>query len=246
MKEIVTFEDCRNKLNNISTTSQLEEILKVFTRIIEGEHYYYATIGDWTIGWSDNLCSIYILENKELVEYTRIENGKINNITINFILDNILKLNTDAFYKFYFKKYGYESLVDHCKSNIVKNILNQFITSKATMRNIFISEEYNSITISGNKKNGTDYECNTLGCTKEDIKELIQLVRITPHINKKSIFSDYDKPYKPYFGTPDSTIKNAYNEYKNYCDCEEERIRNINIEDDYIKDDETDDYWEDE
>ncbi len=245
MKEISKFTDCRKELNNISTISEIKEVLKVYGRIINGKMYKYMSFNDYTIGFTDD--TIYILKGKELLGISTEESGKLPATTVNYILDTILRLDTDEFYKFYFRKYGYESIIEDCQSTVVKNILLQFSTSKCRIKNIFVSEDYTSMTISGVKRNGTDYECNIMCCDKADVIELIELTRIKPYVNKRKVFDSYDRPYKPYFGASDTMIKDAYKEYKDYCSCDDESYRSPHIVDDYIKDeDEEEDYYEEE
>ena len=232
MKGNAKFEECRQMLNSISTLLELEEILKVYGKINNGEYYNYITINDWTIGWSYDNNSIYVLSGKELIDYSKLSSGA-DPILISFILDEVLKLDTDEFYKFFFRKYGYDSIISECKSKVVKDILNQFVKSKARIKNIFVSENYTSVTVSGVKRNGTDFECNVMYCDRSDIIELIELTRIKPHINKitLSTFNVYTKNNRLSNVTSEE-IMDSYNEYK---DCEfDQSVSNDDVVDDTI------------
>ena len=223
--ELQKVKECRDAINNITNIDELEEALKVFNKVRIGCGNMKTVIlpNDYTVGWCKrrfekfNDGCIYILHGRELVRFSALsEGGSVSEDIVDFILDDILNLNTDEFYRFYFKKYGYESVIDTVKSENVKIILNEFISNNAIMNNIFTLDTYNSVTISGTKlPSGMDFEYRLVGCSKADIVELVEIVRIKPYINKRGSFdTDYVKPFNPYYGVSSSKITESYLEYK--------------------------------
>ena len=219
--EKTKIEEYRDSINNISTIDDIVAVLQPLTKIVNGTHATYCTVNGYTIGWS--VCvesgkeTVYILQGQELIHYVVMDKKELSKEVINFILDDILKFDTDTFYRYYFKTHGYETLLECCKSKTVKKIINEFIVNGCLMKNIFVSEKYNSMTISGIKRNFTDYEYNIINCTKADVLELIELTHIKPIINKKvDISGGYVAPTRlPYYGVSNSSISNAITEYKN-------------------------------
>lgn len=235
MEEPKKIQEFRDTINSIQTMDELvENVLSCCGhKIHKGKIFNYINLsnfnyicGDITIAWTYNSYEglryglMYILHGIELVKsyYFESEVHDIPQSIIEYILDDVFKLNTsEAFYRFYFGKFGYMSIADDVKSELVKEILDHFTTNGITMLNIFINDKYTSITISGRKRNGTDYEYNHMGCTKDDIIELIEVTRIKPHINRKSDFYYHSRPINPYFGVSTSKIMDSYNEYKDSC-----------------------------
>lgn len=224
--ELKKIKECRDAVNNIKYIDELEDVLKVFNKIRIGcdNMKTIALPNEYTVGWCRRRFEkfikgcIYILNGRELIKFSPLnEDGLIcDKEVIDFILDDILSLNTDSFYKFYFKKYGYETILDEIKSENVKIIFNEFISNHAIMNNIFTLDTYSSVTISGTKRNGTDYEYRLVGCNKADILELVEITRIKPYINKRESYNtDYIRPFvNPYYGIPQSKITESYLEYK--------------------------------
>ena len=221
----MTVEEFRKKVNEINEPSDLEWLLSLYGKLINGKYYKYITFQDanhTTIGFNDN--SLYILEGKEMFYFS--QDGLVSTNAYMFILDNVLGLNTDdEFYKLYFKACGYQCLLDETKSPTVKDIIKRFIDNKCSVVNIFTTDDYTSVTVSGRKRNNSDFEYRVIGTTKEDVIELVTLLRIKPYINKKDIFdAGYIKPdscRKP--STQD--IIDSYNDYK---DCNYDDSININ------------------
>lgn len=213
----MTVTEFREKLTKIDDINDLEWLLRLYGKIAEGNRYKYISFQDsnnTTIGFNEN--TLYILEGKELLYYLDLKenHGQIPMNLKVFILDNVLGLNTDdEFYKLYFKAYGYESILNEAKSSVVKEIIETFIYNRISVVNIFVSENYKSVTVSGRKRNNTDFECNVRGTTKEDIIELVTLLRIKPYINKKDIFESYHRP-EVKKTTSVNEIMDSYNEYK--------------------------------
>lgn len=213
----MTISEFRKKLTEIEDINDLEWLLRLCGKVVEGNRSKYISFQDsnnTTIGFNEN--GLYILEGKDLLYYLDL---KMNYDQIPaklkvFILDNVLGLNTDdEFYKLYFKAYGYESILHEAKSPIVKEIIESFIYNRVSIVNIFVSEDYKSVTVSGRKRNNTDFESNVRGTSKEDIIELVTLLRIKPYINKKDIFESYHRP-EVKKTTSVNEIMDSYNEYK--------------------------------
>lgn len=220
-------EDCRKWVNNINSIEQMEEIFKVCGKITTGNKFSIATFpnSEYYVAWTTisfgktypNGC-LYMMRDRELVYIASLEKGgKMDEDVVDFILDDLLNFDTDGFYRFYFKKYGYESILEEVKSETVMEIFEVFIERHCIMNNIFTTSDYNSVTISGTKRNGTDFEHRVTGCNKDDIIELTNLTRIKPHVNKKSSIDFYERPHNLYSTVSDKAVMEAYNDYKDSC-----------------------------
>lgn len=210
-----TIEELRKQINGITTILEIADILSAYP--VKDSSYKQSIsivrVAGYVIGWSKDGRTIYVTSQGEVILYETTD-GSISEQAKNFILDTIIGLNnSDDFYKYYFRRYGYDTA--DTESETVREALNFFESNRAIINHLFINDDYHSITLTGRKiSNLSELEYRIANCDKQDILDIVEITHITPAINKRNTF-DYENPYynRPYTSSRD--ILDSYNEYKN-------------------------------
>lgn len=214
----MTINEFRKKINDIQTVGDLIDIISNYkckkSVIKSGYSDMISAINGHLIGWNRDKSIIYVTKYGELVIYAN--DDSLEEYEINYILDDILELDTDAgFYRLYYLRYGYKATDD--MSKIVKDAIDYFSEHNAIVNGIFVSTGYDSVTITGKKVNNAELELRLISCDKKDILDLVSITHVQPSVNKpnKTKVDDYykyDKPYHPPVSMDD--IMDSYNDYR--------------------------------
>lgn len=208
-----TIEEVRTKVNNVSTVEELVNNVLCCYGIKDtcfNKNFCLIRVKGYTIVWSKAFDILYVTRQGEVILYDTGE--ALTEKAKNFILDSILELNTDTFYKFFFQRYGYR--IEENTSEVTREILEHFTENRAIINNIFTNEDYRSMTITGTRyTNNNEIEYRVVNCDKQDILDLISVTRIQPQINRKNTL-EFENPYHNRPFITDSDIMDCYNEYK--------------------------------
>ena len=122
----MTFGEFRGKINSIATIEDLTSIISYYGITATKSKSVYADsilrIKGYVIGWNRSYTTMYVTKSGELLLLTK---DPLDKDFVNFILDELLELNTsDAFYKLYFRIFHY--IIPDNVSDEVKETFNYF------------------------------------------------------------------------------------------------------------------------